>query len=58
MNWRTLNKEINNLTEEQVLDLLRQEAQGPRRSSIITRLHQRYTILRAMRERKEWLNAG
>ena len=58
MNWRTLNKEINNLTEDQVLDLLQQEAKGPRRVSIITRLHQRYTILRAARERKEWLNAG
>ena len=58
MNWRELNRKINELTEDQVLDLLRQEAQGPRRSSIITRLHQRYTILRATRERKEWLNAG
>lgn len=58
MNWRELNRKINELTEEQVLDLLRQEAQGPRRVSIITRLHQRYTILRAMRERKEWLNVG
>lgn len=58
MNWRELNRKINELTEDQVLDLLRQEASGPRRASIITRLHQRYTILRAARERKEWLNAG
>lgn len=58
MNWRELNRKINDLSEEDLLALLRQEAQGPRRVSIITRLHQRYTILRAMRERKEWLNAG
>ena len=58
MNWRELNRKINELTEDQVLDLLQQEAKGPRRVSIITRLHQRYTILRAARERKEWLNAG
>jgi hypothetical protein len=58
MNWRELNRRINDLTEEQLLDMLAAEAKGPRRVSIITRLHQRYTILRAARERKEWLNAG
>lgn len=58
MNWRELNRKINDLTEDELLALLAQEAKGPRRVSIITRLHQRYTILRAARERKEWLNVG
>lgn len=55
LNWRSLNKEIALLTEEQVLDLLTQERAGPRRASILERLHQRYTALRATRERQEIL---
>ena len=54
-NWRKLNKEINLLTEEQVLALLTEERQGRKRVSILERLHQRYTVLRAARERIEIL---
>ena len=54
-NWRKLNKEINLLTEEQVLALLNEERTGRKRVSILERLHQRYTVLRAARERIEIL---
>jgi len=54
-NWRKLNKELALLSEEQVLTLLEQERAGRRRLSILERLHQRYTTLRAARERMEIL---
>ena len=54
-NWRKLNKDINVLTEEQVLALLEVERAGRKRVSILERLHQRYTVLRAARERIEIL---
>lgn len=54
-NWRKLNKEINALTEEQVLEMLNAERTGRKRVSILERLHQRYTVLRAARERIEIL---
>lgn len=55
-NWRKLNKELALMTEAQVLELLTLERSGERRSSLLGRLHQRYTMLRAMRERKEILH--
>lgn len=55
MNWRSLNQELNLLTEEQVLQLLNDERIGARRVTILQRLHQRYTMLRAARERVEIL---
>lgn len=54
-NWRKLNRELALMTEDQVLSLLNQERAGRARISILERLHQRYTILRATRERKEIL---
>ena len=54
-NWRKLNKELALLSEEQVLELLNAERAGRRRLSILERLHQRYTSLRAARERMEIL---
>lgn len=54
-NWRKLNKEINTLTEAQVLEMLNAERAGRKRVSILERLHQRYTVLRATRERIEIL---
>jgi len=54
-NWRKLNKELALLSEEQVLALLNDERTGRRRLSILERLHQRYTSLRAARERMEIL---
>jgi hypothetical protein len=55
MNWRELNQRLNLLTEEQVLQLLNEERIGARRVTILQRLHQRYTMLRAARERVEIL---
>lgn len=55
LNWRSLNQRLNLLTEEQVLQLLNEERIGARRVTILQRLHQRYTMLRAARERVEIL---
>jgi hypothetical protein len=53
MNWRELNKNLNMLSEQEVLELLTAERQGARRVTFLERLHQRYTMLRAARERIE-----
>ncbi len=55
MNWRSLNQKLNMLTEAEVLALLEAERQGARRVTFLERLHQRYTMLRAARERVELL---
>jgi len=54
-NWRKLNKELALLSENEVLELLNAERVGRQRLSILERLHQRYTSLRAARERMEIL---
>lgn len=54
-NWRKLNKDLPLMSEDQVLEMLNQERSGPRRVSVLERLHQRYTTLRAARERREIL---
>jgi len=41
------------MPEAKVLELLHQEMAGKKRLSILERLHQRYTALRAARERIE-----
>jgi len=41
------------LSEAEVESLLEKELEGEKRWSIVQRLHQRYTVLRAARERKE-----
>jgi hypothetical protein len=55
MKWRELNQKLNLLSEEQVLQLLNDERIGARRVTVLERLHQRYTMLRASRERVELL---
>ena len=55
MNWRELNKNLNMLREDEVLALLEAERQGAKRVTFLERLHQRYTMLRAARERVELL---
>jgi hypothetical protein len=55
MNWRELNRKLNILTEDEVLALLDAERQGAKRVTFLERLHQRYTMLRAARERVELL---
>jgi hypothetical protein len=55
MSWRELNTLIHQLSELQLLRLLNDELNGLKRATILIRLHQRYTIVRATRERLEIL---
>ena len=55
MNWRELNQKLSLLSEQQVLQMLNDERIGARRVTVLERLHQRYTALRAARERVEIL---
>jgi hypothetical protein len=55
MNWRDLNKKLPELSEAAVQQLLQDELVGMRRSTVVVRLHQRFTSLRATRERDELL---
>ena len=52
--WRDLNKMIGTLSEGQLMDMIKYEAQSsePRRN-LLLRMHQKLTILRMKRERKE-----
>ena len=51
--WRTLNKMIGNLDENQLRSLINFEVSTYKRQDILTRLHQRFNKLRAARERVE-----
>ena len=55
LSWRKLNDKLSTMTEEEVLALLNNERQTAKRVTVLERLHQRYTTLRAARERVEIL---
>ncbi len=55
LSWRKLNEVLAGLSEEQVLRMLEDERITHRRATVLERLHQRYTMLRASRERIELL---
>jgi hypothetical protein len=55
MNWRDLNRILPTLDEDTVRRMLEDERKGEQRVTVLVRLHQRYTILRAARERMEIL---
>lgn len=55
LNWRTLNENINSFSEEELKEMIYAELQDRKRSSILERLHQRFTVVRANRERLEIL---
>ena len=55
LSWRKLNEDLAGLSEEQVLRMLEDERITHRRATVLERLHQRYTMLRASRERIELL---
>jgi hypothetical protein len=55
MNWREINKALPDMDEDTVRRLLEDERKGEQRQSVLIRLHQRYTMLRAARERAEIL---
>jgi hypothetical protein len=53
LSWRQLLVKLNQLTEQEVLEMLNAERQGPKRASILERLHMKYSVLRTNRERIE-----
>ena len=55
MNWFELNVVLPKRSEKQVLAMLDEEVKVHKRATFVVRIHQRYTVLRAQRERKELL---
>ena len=55
MNWFELNVVLPKRSESQVLAMLSEEVKVYKRATFVVRIHQRYTVLRAQRERKELL---
>lgn len=55
LTWRKLNNELKTFDEQKVLDMLTHERGNAKRVVVLERLHQRYTVLRASRERIELL---
>ena len=55
LNWFTLNAVLPKRNEKQVLAMLEEEVKVHKRATFVVRIHQRYTVLRAQRERKELL---
>lgn len=53
MTWLELNKILMQLDEHGVRGLLDDELRGKRRQTYLLRIHKRYNILRAKRERAE-----
>ena len=53
LTWRKLNAELRTLDEVKVLEMLTDEREVGKRVAVLERLHQRYTTLRAARERIE-----
>lgn len=55
LTWRKLNEELKTFDEDKVLEMLNHERSNAKRVVVLERLHQRYTMLRASRERIELL---
>jgi hypothetical protein len=51
-----LNARLSSLREDELANLIEEERQGERRTTLMIRMHQRFTALRAMRERRELLS--
>jgi len=51
LNWRELNRTLSAYSEDEVLAMLTKERNGEQRVTFLARLHQRYSALRAARER-------
>ena len=58
LTWRKLNDQLALMSEQDVLALLDNERATTKRVSVLARLHQRYTTLRAARERAEILKGA
>jgi hypothetical protein len=50
-NWRELNDLLCTFSENELQRMIEEERKGARRQSILRRLHQRYCMVRAIRER-------
>jgi hypothetical protein len=57
LTWKQLNDQLADFTEQEIFDLLEAEKRDTRRSTVLVRLHQRYTVLRMLRERAELLES-
>jgi hypothetical protein len=55
LTWRDIFFNLNNYSEDELEKMIKSERHGKRRRSILVRLHQRYCILRANRERDDLL---
>jgi hypothetical protein len=55
IDWKKLNGVIGMLNETQLKEMLDYEVGHGKRSTVVVRLHQRFTSLRATRERNEML---
>ncbi len=55
MNWFQLNAVLPLKDENQIRAMLDEEVKVHKRPTFIVRIHQRYTMLRAQRERQELL---
>jgi hypothetical protein len=53
MKWVELNKLLMRMQEKDLLHMLEDEMEGKNRKTYILRIHKRYNILRAKRERRE-----
>jgi len=56
-NWTKFNEVLNTLTEDEAKEALTIEVANDNRKSFVERLHQRYNILRTMREREELMRS-
>jgi hypothetical protein len=55
LTWRELNRIINSKSEDELRDMIIQESETFKRKVVLTRLHQKFTVVRAAREREELL---
>jgi len=51
--WRSLNRRLNAMTEDELQSLLDAEVVGQKRVFVAERLHQRLSAVRTLRERQE-----
>jgi len=56
MSWRDMLEKLPKMNEETLREAINYEVATYKRKLIITRMHQRYSRLRADRERKQLLN--
>lgn len=55
LSWRVLQQKLNQLTEDELWELIEAELAGKKRVSLIERMHMRAAALRTTRERLDLL---